>query len=474
MNPIHNLGVEAWVELHFGKTGLKDPRRQQRLETLARAYAKEPGSTVPQLFPRIYDVKAAYSFFDREDLTPEVIQAGHQEIVRSQLHEKGTYLLIEDGSEFIWSETFLREGLGRMHNQHQGFMLHSSLAVEWQTPKLLQRQRPALRVLGLIHQEYYPRVPRPEGEADTASQARQKRVRESQLWQRSTQAIGRTPQSSEVQWIRVADRGADIELFLRECLAHGHRFVVRAAQNRVVVDENNQRLDTKLFETIRQTSALGTFALDLRARPGQAARRVHLSVSVRHLRLHNNRTSKHRKALPCTVMRVWEANPTDPNHALEWVLLTDAIVSSFEAALEVVLQYASRWLIEEYHKCLKTGLGADKLQLETAPRLFNAIAIMAIVAVRLLALKELTHLNPDAPASTSGLSELELRLLAASLKRKLTTVRDVVLALGRLGGHMNRPSDGLPGWQSLWKGMTKLLSFVEGVKLAQSVETFGV
>ena len=67
--------------------------------------------------------------------------------------------------------------------------------------------------------------------------------------------------------------------------------------------------------------------------------------------------------------------------------------------MEVALQYASRWVIEEYHKCLKTGLGADELQLESAPRLFNAIAIMAIVAVRLLALKEMVHLNAAAPAS---------------------------------------------------------------------------
>lgn len=225
---------------------------------------------------------------------------------------------------------------------------------------------------------------------------------------------------------------------------------------------------------MRHAQAVGEFSLDLRARPEQAARSVHLSVSVSHVRLHNSRKSRQHEALPCTVIRVWEAHPTKPATALEWILLSDALVTSFETALEVALQYASRWLIEEYHKCLKTGLGADDLQLETAPRLFNAIAIMAIVAVRLLALKELTHLNPHAPAGTSGLSELELQGLSASLQRDLTTVRDGALALGRLGGHMNRPSDGLPGWQSLWAGMRKLLTFSEGVKLAQSLGTFGV
>ena len=78
------------------------------------------------------------------------------------------------------------------------------------------------------------------------------------------------------------------------------------------------------------------------------------------------------------------------------------------------------------------------------------------------------------PQATSGLSELELQILSTTLQRDLHTVADVALALGRLGGHMNRPSDGLPGWQSLWAGMRKLLALVEGVRLAQSLESFGV
>ena len=32
----------------------------------------------------------------------------------------------------------------------------------------------------------------------------------------------------------------------------------------------------------------------------------------------------------------------------------------------------------------------------------------------------------------------------------------LVLALGRLGGHQNRPSDGMPGWMTLWRGWSQL------------------
>jgi hypothetical protein len=41
------------------------------------------------------------------------------------------------------------------------------------------------------------------------------------------------------------------------------------------------------------------------------------------------------------------------------------------------------------------------------------------------------------------------------------TVRQFVLALGRLGGHQNRKGDGMPGWQTLWKGWTQLRTVLD-------------
>ncbi len=97
-------------------------------------------------------------------------------------------------------------------------------------------------------------------------------------------------------------------------------------------------------------------------------------------------------------VRVWEEQEAAPAGAeqqqqqqqqqpLEWILLTDReIGTSFEAAHEVARWYSTRWLVEEFHKALKSGLGAQKLQLEEAGRgyLRPAIALMmSIVAVRL-------------------------------------------------------------------------------------------
>ena len=175
----------------------------------------------------------------------------------------------------------------------------------------------------------------------------------------------------------------------------------------------------------------------------------------------------------CHAVRVWEANPPPGVAALEWILLTDWPAESYAEALEVALAYATRWLIEEFHKALKSGTKAEELQLGTAEGLFAAIALKSVVALRLLDLRERVRLAPAAPVEQSGLSELELTILEKSVNRPLKTVSDVALAIGRLGGHMNRKGDGLPGWQTLFRGMAKLNDLVEGARIALKLRRFG-
>ncbi len=95
--------------------------------------------------------------------------------------------------------------------------------------------------------------------------------------------------------------------------------------------------------------------------------------------------------MAASVVRVWE-----PGGKLEWLLLCDDAVSSFPQARERARQYASRWLIEDFHKALKTGLGAERLQLHTASRLFAAVALLSVVALALVDLREHSHQQPDA------------------------------------------------------------------------------
>ena len=129
--------------------------------------------------------------------------------------------------------------------------------------------------------------------------------------------------------------------------------------------------------------------------------------------------------------------------------------------------------MEEDHKAIKTGLGAERLQRESAARLFAAMAIMSVVALRLIERRERLRRHPEAEAAQSGLSPLALEGLRHKSGRTLRTVREVALAIGRLGGHRNRTSDGLPGWQTLWHGMNTLHGLGEGVLIAHRLTSFG-
>jgi hypothetical protein len=282
-----------------------------------------------------------------------------------------------------------------------------------------------------------------------------------------------------VRWEEVCDRGADIYEFLAACRQRHHGFTVRAAQDRALEDEQGRKADQTLFTVARALAPLGQFELDLRERAGQPARRARLALAATRVRLRAPQRPGHAAgrlaALSCTVVRVFEVDaPAGVPKPLEWILLTDAEVDGFAGALEVALKYSARWLIEEFHKGVKTGLGAEQLQLETAARLFAAIAIMSLVALRLIDLREAVRENPDLPAEQSGaLSPVELQVLRKKLKRPIRTVGEMALAIGRLGGHMNRKADGWPGWQTLWRGMKKLRLLVQGFLLAQEVAKLG-
>jgi hypothetical protein len=435
------------------------------------------------MFLNTYDIKAAYSFFRHPEAMPDNLQQAHQEIVMEQLHQAGRYLLLEDTSEMTWPGNEPIRGLGPIGTGSaglQGFHLHSVLAIRWRWQAEATKQwpgRPAVEVLGLPTQHYHVRQGRPKGEPANHSKLAKYRARESQWWQEAGEAIGLAPEDEPVEWTRICDRGADIYELLVSCRELNHRFVIRAAQDRALTDEQGRAVKGRLFATARAQAARGQFELELRARPGQPARTAGLQISAVEVWLRApQRPGKGPGYLPpvrCTVVHVWEADPPAGTDPLEWILLTDWEVTSVAQALEVALAYSTRWLIEEFHKALKTGNKAEELQLETAEGLFAAIAIKSVVALRLLDLREKVRLAPDAPAEQAGLDELELAVLRERLNRPLKTIREVALAIGRLGGHMNRKGDGLPGWQTLFRGMTELNALVEGARIAFKLKRSG-
>ena len=262
------------------------------------------------------------------------------------------------------------------------------------------------------------------------------------------------------------DREADSYPIL-ECLCGASRsFVIRAFQNRVLVGDREERL-----KEVAQT-AKRSFEREVplsrrppipgapgKRHPARTGRVAKLSFSATTVEIPKTVKAKQPNAssIVLNVVYVVERRPPTGETAVEWFLLTDLPVVTTEQIAFVVDCYRGRWMIEEYFKALKTGCQYEKRQLESAHSLLNALAVLAPVAWRLLLLRHLARASPELSA-TAALTAVQIDVLRATAKRPFPskpTVKDAMLAVAGLGGHL--PRNGDPGWLVLGRGMHDLL-----------------
>lgn len=105
----------------------------------------------------------------------------------------------------------------------------------------------------------------------------------------------------------------------------------------------------------------------------------------------------------------------------------------------------------------ETGCAVEKRQLESASSLVTLLGFFAIVSVRLLQLRQLSRSNSLLLAH-EYIPSIMLKVLVArlGLTNCELTLGEFFLAIARLGGFLGRKSDGLPGWQTLWRGWLRL------------------
>ena len=78
---------------------------------------------------------------------------------------------------------------------------------------------------------------------------------------------------------------------------------------------------------------------------------------------------------------VTEVSPPPPGEEpIDWMLLTNEPVRNQEDAWRIVEWYERRWVVEEYHKALKTGCRIEDLQFTAVERLQPAIALLSAAA----------------------------------------------------------------------------------------------
>ncbi len=464
--------VYSWADRNFGSVELGHVKRRKRIMQVAAQMALRPGASLFRLFEREYDMKAMYSVAGHNEVTPDKLQLTHHREVRKQMSNAGVYLLPEDTTTVSYSgRKPIRElgPVGKGDDGLQGFFMHSVMAVRWNSEAGgRDGRRPPLEILGLADQQIFVRTARENDEGRDQKKKRLRRARESQRWEFTSERLQRSPDGAV--WIRVMDREGDCYPVMESCSDYGHSFLIRACQNRKLVSEADAH--AYLFEAIRDKPAAGSFDLKLRATGKRAARTAHLSVSWMEVTLKAPwRPDGVGEPLTCRVVHVWEENPPKGlKEPVEWILVTDRPCENFQQAYELVMMYSSRWVVEEFHKVVKDGVGLERLQLESGHGLMNMGALMSVVALRVLMLKENGRTIPDNPANEAGLDQLELHVLQILHPKPIHTVKDVLSAVGRLGGHKGRKCDGMPGWKTIWYGIQHLHQVMIGYRLAKQTK----
>lgn len=429
--------ASAWSRAQWGTAALGDRRRTERAVEVGASLAAGAGGSLPQCLSGWPALKATYRLLACPAVTHEALSAPHRQATRQAGEQSsGPVLFVQDTTQLDYTHHQGTRGLGCIGRGcwQQGLVVHTTLAVEAGTA--------GAAVLGMADQRVWRREG--TGKRHQPRAERLGRPKESDVWGDSLERIGPAP--AGCCWVSVGDRESDVFEHLERARALGWHCVVQARHNRTL-----KECADGLLERIRAQPARTQRTSLLSARAGGRPVREH-RLEVAWMAVHMPRPA-HRPAGPglnVWVVRAWNA-------MVEWVLLSTVPVEDGAKANTVLDWYRCRWLIEEYHKGLKTGCRIEALALSTAERLEAALGILAIVAVRLLQLRGQARSTPDELA-LKCIDPLWLKLISRrfSLNQHTLTLRHFWHAVARLGGFIGRKADGEPGWQTLWLGFQRL------------------
>lgn len=455
---------ELREEFHGAEVG--DWRLRERLIRVSEAMDVAPADSVPKATRSPAAREAAYRFLGNSRVSLAGIMAGHVTATARRCQAASLVYVISDTTEFSFAGEERGKRLGRLQQKTRGFIGHFALAADAEgTP------------LGVLGVEIIVRSDEKKPPQNT-HQRKKDPDRESLRWGRMVETTSATLGS--VAAIHLMDSEADIYELLTELKTKQRRFIVRSGQDRLVADGHlgdaiacgQVLMKREVYLSRRKVAPKQTS----RRNPPRKCRSAQLEVTASRVSLQRPKTctSEYPPSASVNVVTVREVSPPEGETPVEWILFTSEPISSEADVARIVDGYRRRWLIEEYFKAIKTGCSYEARELESIRTLTNLLAIISVIAWRLLLLRALERQQSHRPA-TDVVEPILLEALAAKLLKdgepkrlpSSPTVADLMAAIARLGAHIT--SNGPPGWQVLWRGYRDLLSFADGYIAAKSI-----
>jgi hypothetical protein len=453
------------AQSEYTGAALGDQRLNTRLQTIAATLEANPDVGFPHAMTEA-ELEAFYRFLSNERVEPDAILAPHVEATVERCEGLGTVPCVHDTTVFKFNTP--REGLGEYAGRT--LFAHVAMAVGAAgVPLGVLGMHPWARSKDTVTQ----RQKRGEFSKAKAIELSSEQDRWLLLMDQVEEKVGRS------RALHVMDSEADDYHVLRTLVERKSRFIIRAAGNRRLQADDDE--PAKLRDFVSSSPVVCTrsvplskrqktrFRVNTKQKLPRESRQATLSIGAGtvEIRAPNYYSKASAQTVPLHVVWVREVDVSEGIEPVEWTLMTTEPIETEADILAVVDSYRHRWGIEELSKALKTGCAYEKRQLGSYQTLVNALALLLPIAWNLLRLRTLARDDRKLPAS-AVLSSVELQVLHHAAEKPLPnkpTLREAMLAIARLGGHLKR--NGEPGWLVLGRGYLKLLDLAQGFLIAK-------
>jgi hypothetical protein len=463
---MYNPNTQEWAQIIFGQANLGDPRRTKRLVQLTTDMAENSSSSIPEACDTNGKVEGAYRFIRNDKVLPDAIANAGFKMTREIMPQIPLVLAIQDTTGLTYKHNVTKE-LGDVccskneKSKTRTLYAHSTLILDAQTEK----------TIGLANQHYYYREKKVAGTHDQ-QQKRAFEEKETYRWKSCFEQVkANVADVSNV--IDICDREADIYEYLDYHIQNQHRFLVRAKENRVLL-EPNEKLKSLVETSQHQTS----YTVEVKQRGGRKARKAHMKLSYEAISIKKPKRSEGADSLDLNVIICRETNG-DVEEPLCWILYTNEAINGPEDALRIVRYYELRWRIEEFHKFWKSdGTDVEGLRLQRKENLQRIAVIQAFIAVRLMQLQELAQNNEQAKDTSCEVctEKLTWQLLWMKIEKGTPVPAEApslywfYYALAKLGGWHDSKRNGRVGIKAMWTGWFKLITMIEAAELFKSLQ----
>jgi len=455
-----NYDAGQWAEAVFGQADLGDKRRTQRLVKVGEMLARHTGSSPVQASEGNAALsEGAYRLLRNEAVDVNAIAESGFAATVKQVSDYEELLAIEDTTSLSYAHSVTSElgdlG-GEIDSKKRGYIVHSVLLVDPRSDG----------IVGLLDQQRWCRDTAKRGQRHQ-NKSRAYEDKESYKWQSAAERVEQRLRENGSRVIAVCDREADIYEYLSYKTESSQRYIVRAARDRRLSEE-----EENLFACVAQTPELGEHTIQLEQRGGahgHPAREACLSLHSARVSLHPpQRMTDELEPLMVNAVLAQELNPPKGQDSLCWLILTSEPVGNLKAAQKILQAYALRWRIEDFHKAWKSGAKVEQRRMQSADNLERIAVILAFIAVRLLQLREGLHgaNKTQAHPCSDILEPVQWRILWATTEKKkpphnAPSQQWAYYALAKLGGWLDTKGTGRVGWEALWRGWFRLTDRVE-------------